>query len=90
MKRRYNVQVTVVATLTVDDSVFKEVLNDDWRKQFYPFTTREEVVEHLAFNLLQERPLSSLDGFARLEDDKVTVTEVDWMDWEVEVSLSVK
>lgn len=52
--------------ISLTQKVFDTVLTDEWRSHFYNLHTREQVAEHLAFNLMQGRSLESLDGFAEL------------------------
>jgi len=83
-KRRYEIQVLVTATVEVDERVFEETLTEEWRKTFYPLLNREEVVEHVAYNLLRGSELSTLDGFAHFRDDDVSVRDVEYVEWGVE------
>ena len=72
--------VPMTVEIEVDQRVFDAVLTDEWRAQYYRFHTPEEVGAHLAYNLIQGRTLSSLDGFADLPDDLarvIAVAEID-------------
>lgn len=82
-KKSFTVEVTITAELTVDEAVFKEVLTPGWRAQFYPLASREAVVEHLAYNLLQGHGLNSLDGFAHFRSFEAELEKVEWLDWHV-------
>jgi hypothetical protein len=68
-------EVALYVTVEIDDAVFASVLTDEWRGHHYALHTPEDVAEHLAFNLVNGRALSSLDGFADLEDDAASVVE---------------
>lgn len=83
MRRKFCVGVTLAIDVEVDDRVFKAVLNDEWRSHFYPLHTKADVIEHVLFNLVQGRSLRSLDGFANLPGESVSVGRTDWMDWDV-------
>jgi hypothetical protein len=52
------------AEVSIDERLLEDVLTEEWRSSFYPLHTPADVAEHLAFNLIQGRSLSSLDGFA--------------------------
>jgi len=82
-KRKYKVSVMLECELTVDEAVLKEVLTPQWRSAFYQLMTREQVVEHLVYNLVQGRPLQSLDGFGHLRTYQAGLEKVDWLDWDV-------
>jgi hypothetical protein len=81
-KRRYAFSVVVEGVLECDPEVVDRV-DDEWRKTFYHLMTEEQVVEMLAFNLVQERALSSLDGWGDCENSQAQVQSVDFMDWDV-------
>lgn len=74
MKRRYFAQFSV--EIEVDDKLFKSVLTDEWRKVMYPFHTREEVAGHLAYNLMRDVPLTSMDGFANQKPERARLIEI--------------
>lgn len=82
MKRKYDIQVTVTATIEIDDEVLDDAMSESWQKQFWPVHRREDVVEHVGFNMLRECPLSMIDGFAHMKDEQARiVSKVDWSDW---------
>ena len=85
MKRKYEVQVTVTATLEIDDEVLAETLTKDWQDYMFPISRREDAVEHIAFNMLRGANLSIIDGYAHRRDDQARVSDVDWSDWDVRV-----
>ncbi len=61
-RRRFLVQIGV--EIEVDERLLASVLTAEWRQNFYRLTTPGDVAGHLAYNLIQDRRLSSLDGFA--------------------------
>jgi hypothetical protein len=61
-------EVTVTQTVEIDDAVFAEVAEGDWRSTFYNLTTDEEVAAHVGGNLVRGWSFKQLDGFARLPD----------------------
>lgn len=61
---RFNIELT--AQIDVDESVFKEVLTEEWRSYFYDLQSREQVAAHLFYNLIRGVEITSLDGFAEL------------------------
>ncbi len=83
MKRKFKIEVTVTATVEVDDKVFEATLTPEWRGQFYPFHKPEDVVGHIAFNMIRGLELSQLDGFANLSNDLAGISGTDWDDWQV-------
>lgn len=85
MKRVFEVIATIYASIEIDDVVFAQV-TDEWQKRFYKLRTRQEIAEHLAFNLLQDRSFTSLDGFADLPKDAARVPP-ESVHWEVEAIL---
>ena len=73
MKRRYRVTVTTTAVLEIDDAIF-EAVDDEWRSMFYNLDTREEIGAHVGFNMLiNDCKLTSIDGFANLDDKLVSI-----------------
>lgn len=75
MKRRY--VVTLEAEVEIDDEIVATAMTEEWASQFYTFRSREEVVEHVARNLLTlGGSLDQLDGFADQSADGATVDEV--------------
>lgn len=80
----FRFKVEVIGKLRVHPDVFEQVLTDAWRRDFYPYYTKEDVIQHIAFNLLQGRSFSSLDGFANFPDrHAVFLGPTDYMDWSV-------
>ena len=63
----YDIEFTVKARIKINNNVFNQV-DDDFKTQFYDLNTDADVVEMIAYNLLQGRGLSRLDGFANLPD----------------------
>lgn len=79
-KRKFELSFQVHVDLEIDDSVIQSVLETDWRQQFYDhIRTPEQVAEHVVFNMLQGRSLSSLDGFADQSDDAAQLLLPDWV-----------
>jgi hypothetical protein len=68
---------SVVVTIN-DPDVIERITGpggDDWRKQAYQLHTRDEIVQHLAYNCIangRERA-NELDGWADLPDDAATM-----------------
>jgi hypothetical protein len=72
--REYEVRMLVTLKIKVDQRLFDSVLTDEWRAQMYPFHTNEDVVKHLAFNMVHGRNLQSLDGFADQPYERVATS----------------
>lgn len=60
--RRFVVEFAV--TIDVSQTVIDAVLTDEWRNTFYNLHLPEQVAEHLAYNLMRDIKITSLDGFA--------------------------
>lgn len=77
MKRKFEVEMRVLAVVELDDAVI-EAVDDEWRSMFYKLHTPEDIAEHIAYNLIINKwPLSSLDGWANLPDDFAKLVEVE-------------
>jgi len=66
----FDITFTVTARIRLDTKVIEQV-DDNWRKVFYDLRTPNEIVEMIAYNMLQGRSLSRMDGFADLPDGYV-------------------
>lgn len=73
-KREFEVEIRVVVRLS--DKVLAVASDADWQEMFYSLTTPEDVAEHIAFNRVQGRELSQLDGFADLSNDDAVVLDI--------------
>lgn len=73
--RRFRVRIGV--TIDVDQRLIDVAMDPEWQERFYALATSEGIAEHLAYNLVQNRRLTSLDGFADQEDDMARVEEIE-------------
>ena len=74
-ERYFEIRIDGWAVIKLDDAVI-DVVDDDWRSQFYNLHTPEEIAEHIGYNLLVNRwPLSSLDGWADQPDTNAVIVE---------------
>ena len=84
-RRIFGVEITIVATVELDDAVIDDV-DDEWRSVFYNLHTPEQVARHIAYNLVcNDARLSMLDGWADQPDSNAALLseEVVEMDaWE--------
>jgi len=80
MSAKFDCQIEVV--LRVEPSLLDRALTPEWQDSFYTFEDREAVAAHLAYNLVQGRSLSSLDGWADCEDSAATVEILDATAWD--------
>lgn len=55
-----------------------DVVNDEWRSQFYDLYTAQAIAEHIAYNMAKGRRLSQMDGFANLPDEWAQLVSMDW------------
>jgi hypothetical protein len=75
---KINVTFMVSTTVKINPVVFSHV-DDEWRSMFYNLVTPSEVIEHIAYNLLQGFKLSQMDGFANFPDEyDVLIGSVDY------------
>lgn len=75
-------EVDLRVTVQIDQRVIDSVDNDEWRSRFYNLRTPREVAEHLAYNLVQGRSLTSLDGFSDQPEDGAALLGVCCLDSE--------
>ncbi len=76
MSQGFDVEMQVFVKVTVnDDRVIDRPVNnvDGWRDDLYDLRTRNEVLEHLAFNAIANgyENAKHLDGWADLPEDAV-------------------
>lgn len=77
-KRFFQVIVTCRVELELDEAVLSEV-NDDWRRQFYPFATPEEIAAHVGYAMAREGfGIDLIDGFAMLPREAAKITDEEW------------
>ncbi len=83
-KRTFIVTVTKTTEIAIDEAVLAQgVLPDN--PIFGARVTEDDVVKHIAFNLLcNDIRLSQIDGYANCPDDSVRV-EAASNDWDVEI-----
>ena len=78
-RTQFRVHLDGIATIELDEAVLR-VVDDEWRKQFYPLFSVQEIAEHIAYNLIINNAcLSQLDGWADQPDSNaVIVDEPEW------------
>lgn len=74
----HDVKFLVDVKIKINQAVIAQV-DDEWKKMFYDLDSSEEIVEHVAYNLLQGRRLSQMDGFADLPDELAVLEDVDYI-----------
>lgn len=72
------VTATVVIDIPEDSDVLTRVTGpggDEWRAQFYPLRTTDDVLEHIAFNAVANDILdiNRLEGWADVDPDEVDI-----------------
>lgn len=77
-RRKFSATVTVDVEIEIEEDLLKEVMKEDWQKDFYRFVDRNEAAAHIIFNLVQGRPLTSLDGFAHREPEDAKIVDSNW------------
>ncbi|HMI84844.1 MAG TPA: hypothetical protein VK550_12175 [Polyangiaceae bacterium] len=75
--RRRKFVVYVSVEVEIDQRLLDSVLTDEWRAQMFPFYKPEEVASHLVFNLIQGTPLTSIDGYADQDPERVKMGHID-------------
>lgn len=77
-KRTFRVRMMVDVEVEIDQAVL-DVVDDEWRSEFYDFSTPGDVAQHFAFNHLVNRVSSVriLDGFAHLANPDMVKFEID-------------
>lgn len=78
--KTFELEIKIFAILTLDDRVI-DAVDDEWRSHLYDLKTPEKIAEHIAFNLLQGRSLSDLDGWADQPDSNANLS-IDDMSFE--------
>lgn len=77
-KNRQTLTVTVITKVKLD--LDKALLpDDDWRSQFYPIHTMNDVARHIAYNVVangMER-ITQLDGFVDRSVDDCKILDVE-------------
>lgn len=83
--RTFEVSFAGSVTISVDQAVI-DAVDDDWRKQLYNFITVNDIIEHLAFNVVKNgcTDLSGLDGWADQPASNMEVGSVDLFDFDAE------
>jgi len=70
MKRKFEVIITEVYELEVDDTVLQSI-DDEWREHFYrTVKTDEDKACFIAGNMRATHPISSIDGLADRNNDE--------------------
>jgi len=71
--RKFRVTFEGSVDIELADQVI-DVVDDGWRKLFYPLYTPEEIAGHIAYNLAINRTeLSHLDGWADQPDENAKI-----------------
>lgn len=81
--RRRRFLVPLEVEIEVDDRLLADVLTDEWREQFYRLADARDVAAHLAFNLVQDRRLGSLDGFADQPEERAKILDISFEEADV-------
>lgn len=84
--RTFSVTVSKTVEITVDETVVAQGILPD-NPIFGAGVTEDDVVHHLAFNLIGNGlRLSQIDGYANCNDASVTVP---YVEWDVEVDREI-
>ena len=79
--RVFRLTFEIECQLELKDEVI-DTVDDEWRSVFYNLETPEDIVDHIARNLIQKRKLSHLDGWADQPNENVVFYLNDW--WRVD------
>ena len=87
-KRKFEIIFNGTANIELDNAVINAV-DEDFKNYIYNLTTIEQIVKHLAYNLIiNDEKLSQLDGWAdQLDENAKILSEPDW---EIEVTEITK
>jgi hypothetical protein len=81
MKHKFTITLYGEATIELDDDVINAV-DDEWRSSFYQLHSKEDIAEHIGYNLIINNiTLSHMDGWADMLNHKASIIE--YPDWEV-------
>jgi hypothetical protein len=69
--------------IEIDARLLAQVLTAKWRQRHYQLLTSSDVAGHLAYNMVQGRRLTSLDGFADQPEDAARVVDIYYADEDV-------
>lgn len=77
--RKFSVIIETEVEIEVKDAVI-DVVDDEWRKQLYDLNGVEEIVEHVALNMVvNNAKLSQLEGWADQPDDNARIiSRIEW------------
>lgn len=74
MGRKFDIQLTLHATLELDELVINSV-DDEWRAAFYNLESANDIAGMIGRDMLLYREsLNDLDGFADLPDGLASIT----------------
>lgn len=84
--RKFVVHFEADVEIEVDDALLKSCNTDEWRESMMHYTTDEQFVEHIAYNMVVNNlPLHSIDGYADQPEERVALQERA-PEWEMDVS----
>lgn len=79
MKKKFNVEVTITATITIDERALARTREKDWRDQFHRLVDDADAAAHIGYNVLVNQiTLTQIDGWADSDDAFVTVNDIDF------------
>lgn len=73
--------MTIEADIEIEiEDVAFDIVNEDWKNYFYDLDGEEEIVKHIALNMIvNDCKLSQLDGWYGLPGDNARITlKSDW------------
>ena len=89
-KRRFKTRYVVDIELDIEEELIREAQQPDWRALCYRLTSDQDVVDHIAYNLVCNRAqLPQLDGFAHRKKEDAVVVNENWdvENWDVDVDV---
>lgn len=75
---KFTTRFAVTVELELSERLLDEVMTPEWQASFYKFADRQAAADHVAYNLARGASLTSLDGFAHLDDSDAVVKAEDW------------
>lgn len=68
--------VTFTAIVDINPAILRTAKSKAWAKEFYTFTTDEQVAMFVAYNLIRDIKLNSIDGFADRKETEARLVEL--------------
>ena len=89
--KKFRVTLIADVSIEIDEAVIATALTEEWRKQFFNFTTPSEVAAHIAYNMVvNDISLGAIDGFGGQKTSAARIKRLDWSNWSAEAAVVPK